>query len=95
MSLLVGTGMIGIVIALLVCGHFSGIFVVSFRQITRWLGVLLVALPIIYFSRLFVTGQWTRTERNHLIVIVILFFFSIFYWAAADQRGSLLMHVCG
>lgn len=89
--LLVGCGVVLGVVLLLSWANGSGRVSVSFSQISRWLGVALIALPIVYFALLFTKSRWTRVERNHLIVVVLLFFFSIFFWAAADQRGSLLM----
>jgi POT family proton-dependent oligopeptide transporter len=51
---------------------------------------LLAAVVIGFFGHLFMAGQWTRGERNRLLVIVILFAAAAIFWAVFEQAGSTL-----
>lgn len=80
---------IAAVVVVLSAGNVTNVFRFSFGQLSQVLGSVLILLPIVYLFLLLKNSRWTRFERNNLIVIAMLFFFSIFFWAAADQRGSL------
>jgi len=52
--------------------------------------VILVLVVLGFFGRLFLGGDWTRGERNRLIVIGILFVAASVFWGVFEQAGSTL-----
>jgi POT family proton-dependent oligopeptide transporter len=53
-------------------------------------GVALVLVTIVFFTRLFSSGEWTDAERRRLITIAVLFAASVVFWAVYEQAGSTL-----
>jgi POT family proton-dependent oligopeptide transporter len=47
--------------------------------------VVLFAVVIGFFGRLFLAGDWTRAERNRLFVIVILFAAAAVFWGVLSK----------
>ena len=78
------------IVAALVLVNTTGLLSFTFGGLVQVLGIVVIALPIVYFTSLFRRKDWSTTERNNLIVIVILFAFATLFIAAADQRGSIL-----
>ena len=62
----------------------------SQENINRAYTVLLFSVVIGFFARLFMGGNWTRGERNRLIVIAILFAAAAIFWGVFEQAGSTL-----
>lgn len=54
------------------------------------LGVALVVIFFVVFGFMFMTGDWTRTERNRLIVIALLVLAATLFWSSFEQAGSTL-----
>ncbi len=52
--------------------------------------ILLLLVIFGFFGNLFLAGDWTRGERNRLIVIVILFAAAAIFWGVFEQAGSTL-----
>jgi POT family proton-dependent oligopeptide transporter len=54
------------------------------------IGVALVLVTIVFFTRLFSSGELTDAERRRLITIAVLFAASVVFWAVYEQAGSTL-----
>src|SRR5262245_10458820 len=67
---------LGIGVAVLVLfglGLSSGVLPITATQIADAAGYMLLGLSVGFFAWVFMSGGWTRTERNHLILIGVLF----------------------
>ncbi len=53
-------------------------------------GVVLVGLSAVFFGWIFVSFNWTRAQRNRLIIIAILFVGAAIFWSGYEQAGSSL-----
>ena len=82
-------GVMGVV-ALLGAGAYAGVIPVSATQIADAAGYVLLAITLGFFAWVFLSGGWTRTERNHLIVIAVLFFGYALFSSVFEQAGSTL-----
>jgi POT family proton-dependent oligopeptide transporter len=51
---------------------------------------ILLGIVIVFFTRLFTAGNWTRGERNRLVVISVLFAGAAIFWGVFEQAGSTL-----
>ena len=71
-------------------GVYTGVIPVTARQIADAAGYLLLFLSVGFFAWVFLSGGWTRTERNHLIVIGVLFVGYALFSAVFEQAGSTL-----
>jgi POT family proton-dependent oligopeptide transporter len=52
--------------------------------------VVLLAVVLGVFAKLFLTAQWTRAERARLTVIFVLFCAAAIFWGVFEQAGSTL-----
>jgi POT family proton-dependent oligopeptide transporter len=52
--------------------------------------ILLLLVIAGFFGRLFLSSDWTRGERQRLVVIVILFAAAAVFWGVFEQAGSTL-----
>ena len=71
-------------------GAFTGVVPVTARQIADAAGYVLLGLSVGFFGWVFLSGGWTRTERNHLIVIGVLFVGYALFSSVFEQAGSTL-----
>ncbi|MGE0392143.1 MAG: peptide MFS transporter [Vicinamibacterales bacterium] len=71
-------------------GMQTGLLPFDVKDIADAAGVLLLALSIGFFAWVFLSGGWTRVERNHLVVIGVLFLGYATFSAAFEQAGSTL-----
>lgn len=71
-------------------GMQMGVLPFGARDIADAAGVLLLALSIGFFAWVFLSGGWTKVERNHLLVIGVLFLGYATFSAAFEQAGSTL-----
>ena len=71
-------------------GMYAGIIPIGAKEIADAAGVLLLCLSIGFFAWVFLSGGWTRVERNHLLVIGVLFLGYATFSAAFEQAGSTL-----
>ena len=84
----IGVGLIAVVI--IAALFASGVIGRDPESISNAFGIFLLALVVIFFSWLFVTGDWSQKERGRLWAIVALFLAASFFWAAYEQAGSSL-----
>jgi POT family proton-dependent oligopeptide transporter len=52
--------------------------------------IALFVIVIGFFTKLFLTGDWTKAERARLTVITILFCAAAVFWGVFEQAGSTL-----
>jgi proton-dependent oligopeptide transporter, POT family len=71
-------------------GAYAGVIPVTARQIADAAGYLLLGLTIAFFAWVFISGGWTKVERNHLIVIGVLFLGYALFSSVFEQAGSTL-----
>ncbi|MEQ1899077.1 MAG: oligopeptide:H+ symporter [Vicinamibacterales bacterium] len=71
-------------------GMYAGIIPIGAKEIADAAGVLLLGLSIGFFAWVFLSGGWTKVERNHLLVIGALFVGYATFNAAFEQAGSTL-----
>jgi POT family proton-dependent oligopeptide transporter len=71
-------------------GVYSGLIPVTATQIANAAGYVLLGLTVAFFGWVFLSGGWTRVERNHLIVIGVLFLGYAIFSAVFEQAGSTL-----
>lgn len=86
-TMFVGGGAIGLgalAVVLLVSGG-----VVSLFTVAQSFGLVLLVVAVAFFTALF-SQNWTREERNRLIVIVVLFLAAAIFWGGYEQAGSSL-----
>lgn len=77
-------------IALLVLIHFSGIYSLTITRFSDLFGVLLLAVPIVYFGFLFLRGGFTTEEKSRIGAIIVFFLAAALFWSAFEQAGSTL-----
>ena len=77
-------------IGLVGVGALTGFVPVTATQVSDAAGVLLLGLSIGFFGWVFLSGGWTRVERNHLIVIAVLFAGYAAFASVFEQAGSTL-----
>ncbi len=52
--------------------------------------IFLFGTVILFFGKLFLTGEWTRSERARLVTIFVLFCGASVFWGIFEQAGSTL-----
>ncbi len=80
----------GAVLVLFGLAVYAGGISVTATQIADAAGYMLLGLSGGFFAWVFLSGGWTRVERNHLIVIVVLFVAYALFSAVFEQAGSTL-----
>jgi POT family proton-dependent oligopeptide transporter len=68
----------------------TGMVTLTAESLSNAFGVFLLILVLVFFGWLFLTGDWTPTERGRLWAIVALFLAGAFFWGAYEQAGSSL-----
>jgi POT family proton-dependent oligopeptide transporter len=59
-------------------------------QIADAAGYLLLVVTVGFFAWLFLGGDWTKEERDRLIVIAVFFLAAALFWSVFEQAGSTL-----
>ena len=67
-----------------------GVLGLSIADITVLFTVLVVAIAVVYFWRLFKQPQLTSVDRDRLWAFVYLFLAAVVFWAIYDQSGSTI-----
>ena len=83
-------GLVAAALILLGIGAYAGVIPVTARQIADAAGYFLLGLTVAFFAWVFISGGWTRVERNHLIVIGVLFLGYALFSSVFEQAGSTL-----
>ncbi len=74
----------------IVVGLALGVFGLSIADITVLFTVVVVAIAVVYFWRLFKQPQLTSVDRDRLWAFVFLFLAAVVFWAIYDQGGSTI-----
>ena len=84
----------------ILAGGTAGVVVLAFvlistlgltvEQIAGAMGVVIVALAILYLVMQLVSKDLDRTEKKRMGVIFVLFIFSAIFWSGFEQAGSSL-----
>ena len=83
-------GLVGGALVLFGLGTFTGIIPVTPTQIADGAGYALLGLSVGFFAWVFLSGGWTRVERNHLRLIGVLFVGYALFASVFEQAGSTL-----
>jgi len=78
------------VIALLVLLTSIGVIHIAPVVLAERMGIVMLALAIVYFVYLFFFAHLTRDEKKRVAVIVVLFFFATTFWAGFEQAPTSL-----
>jgi POT family proton-dependent oligopeptide transporter len=89
-SLRLGLAILAAVVLVPLGLHVSGIARVSVEWVRNVVGIILLAMPVVYFGVLFRAGGWTREERDRIIAIIIFYVAASLFWASFEQAGSTL-----
>ena len=87
-----GAGVLGVAGAATIIAVLAstGRIVITPELVSRWFGILLLAIVISVFALLLLSKGWTPRERKQVIVILVLFVSSAIFWALYEQAGSTL-----
>lgn len=62
----------------------------TFDSFVALVGILGVALPIIYFTVMYRSNKTTAVERSRLLAYIPLFIASVMFWAIQEQGSTIL-----
>jgi proton-dependent oligopeptide transporter, POT family len=85
-AIAVGVG----ILVLFGLGVYLQVIPVTAVQISDAAGFMLLGLSLGFFAWVFMSGGWTRVERNHLILIGVLFVGYALFASSFEQAGSTL-----
>jgi POT family proton-dependent oligopeptide transporter len=68
----------------------GGLVRITAKGVADALGVLLIVLPLVYFSWLLLRRDWTPVERRRLAAVPLFFLFAALFWSVFEQAGSTL-----
>ena len=83
-------GLIGIVVIAIVLFVALGVLGLGIADITVLFTVVVIAIAVIYFWRLFKQPQLTPVDRDRLWAFFYLFLAAVVFWAIYDQGGSTI-----
>ena len=89
-SLRLGLAIVAAVVLVPLGLHLTGTVRLSVEWVRNVVGVILLAMPVVYFGVLFRTGGWTKEERDRIIAIIIFYVAASLFWASFEQAGSTL-----
>jgi POT family proton-dependent oligopeptide transporter len=75
---------------LLVALSLLGILQITAKGLGDAFGILLLLITVTFFLWLFLSAQWSPTERKRLIVVLVLFIGATVFWSVFEQQGSSL-----
>ncbi len=78
------------ILAVLIGLNATGTIAITPDKIAGSFKYILPATVVAFFAWLFLSGNWTRDERNRLIVITVLFFAAAVFWSVFEQAASTL-----
>ncbi|MFT4033602.1 MAG: peptide MFS transporter [Siphonobacter sp.] len=75
----------------LIVMQLTGIFVWdSKKDVASSMGIIAVAIVLIYFFNLFFASGLNKIEQKRLVILFILFWGAVLFWAGFEQQGSSL-----
>jgi POT family proton-dependent oligopeptide transporter len=84
---LFGTIAVAVILGLV---HFTGIMPLTIVSVSDLVGVLLLAIPVVYFGFLFTKGGFDQAEKKRIGAIIIFYLAAALFWSAFEQAGSTL-----
>jgi len=81
---------VAVAATVIVVGLALGVIGLSIADITVLFTLVVVAIAVIYFWRLFKQPQLTAIDRDRLWAFVFLFLAAVVFWAIYDQSGSTI-----
>lgn len=83
--------LLGALVIFLIIMQFSGTFAWdSKKAVATSMGVIAVAVVIIYFANLLFASKLTTIEMKRIAILFILFWGAVLFWAGFEQQGSSL-----
>jgi proton-dependent oligopeptide transporter, POT family len=79
-----------IAIAALVILTMVGVIHIEPVVVAERMGIVMLALAIVYFAYLFLFAKLTADEKKRMAVIVVLFVFATIFWAGFEQAPTSL-----
>jgi POT family proton-dependent oligopeptide transporter len=79
-----------LVVGALLATALTGAVRITPAAVGNGVGIALLVVTLVFFGRLFGSGDWTAVERRRLITIAVLFVASVIFWAVYEQAGSTL-----
>jgi POT family proton-dependent oligopeptide transporter len=86
------TALIGVLLVAGLLGalHITNVFALSITRVSNLVGVLLVAIPFVYFGYLFSRGGFDKEEKQRIVAIIVFYLAAALFWSAFEQAGSTL-----
>jgi POT family proton-dependent oligopeptide transporter len=89
-SLYYGLLAVTAVIVIPILLNASGVYTITIDWVRNLVGVVLIALPLVYFGFLFAKGGFTKEERGRIVAIIIFYIAAALFWGSFEQAGSTL-----
>jgi POT family proton-dependent oligopeptide transporter len=89
-SLTIGLAVVAALILVPAGIQLSGLASVTIEAVRNGVGIILLLMPVAYFGALFLTGGWTRDERDRIVAIIIFYVAAALFWSSFEQAGSTL-----
>ncbi|HAO51683.1 MAG TPA: MFS transporter [Runella sp.] len=84
-------GLLGALVVFMLVMQFNGMFQWGSKTaVATSMGVIAVAIVIIYFLNLIFASGLDTTERKRIVILFILFWGAVLFWAGFEQQGSSL-----
>jgi POT family proton-dependent oligopeptide transporter len=78
------------VFAIVIALTVLGVIRVDPVQLANAVGVVMIALGVLFFGSVLLLPGLTRDEKKNVAMIMLLFFSSMVFWAGYEQAGSTL-----
>jgi proton-dependent oligopeptide transporter, POT family len=83
--------LLAVLVAFVVILQFNGTFAWNSKKgVATSMGVIAVAVVIIYFANLLFASKLTKIEMKRIVILFILFWGAVLFWAGFEQQGSSL-----
>jgi POT family proton-dependent oligopeptide transporter len=82
----VGLGALALVVVLTA----SGVITLNPQVIGRYMTGVMLAMAVLFFASVFLTGGLNRDEKKRVAVIFVLFVFATVFWSAFEQAPTSL-----
>ena len=79
-----------VILGALVLACLQGLVQLSAVQLAGAAGTVMVALAVLFFGTMLLSGRLTVAEKKRVVVIAIFFVCSALFWAGYEQAGSTL-----
>ena len=81
--------LLGVLIIFVITLQFNGTFTWNSKQaVATSLGIIAIAIVIIYFANLLFASNLTKIEMKRVTILFVLFWGAVLFWAGFEQQGS-------